>query len=156
MYEYKKEEGDDGPLFTFDTVYGLTFIVSFRHMGVKDYPLNNLYSLDFVELNQIKSPSDSFISSTILSIVIEFTTEYNDYIIHYLCELSDKKHFYRSRLFSRWFSINNPNGWVKYDIDIDMDLDYKLSFLYDSKIYETNYIEEEIILVLDSLENEKR
>ena len=53
MYDYRKEEGSD-PLFIFETHLGLTYYVAFRKMGTGKFPLDNLYSLDFDEIDKKK------------------------------------------------------------------------------------------------------
>ena len=106
MYEYFKKEGSD-PLFIFETKGGLTYYVTFRKMGTESYPLDNLYSLDFFEIENKKGKNDTNISSTILNIITDFISDNNHIVLHYICESIDLKHTFRRRLFSRWFSFTN-------------------------------------------------
>lgn len=154
MYDYRKEEGSD-PLFIFETNYGLTYYVAFRKMGIEKYPLDNLYSLDFDEIDKKKVKNDEEISSTILNIITTFLDDNNHIIVHYICDSLDFRHTFRRRLFSRWFSMMNPPNWIKYDIDIEDSEDYTLTFIYDSSLYGTELVEPEIILTIDSLQREK-
>lgn len=157
MYKYEKEESANSTLFTFDTIHGYTFYVSFRNMSVETAPLNNLYSLDFGEINKNKSPNDCNISITILNIIIEYTTENVDYVIHYVCDSMDNRHISRDKLFSKWFSLYSNDNWVRYDVTYEVQdaEDCKLSFLYNSDRYTPEFIESEILLTLDSLDREK-
>ena len=154
MYEYFIEEGADGPLFYFSTGYDLTYYVAFRNMSQDNYPLNNLYSLDFGEIDGKKGKNDSKISSTILEIIIKFLNNNPSLILHFLCESSDRRQLHRKRLFTRWFSICAMDNWVKYDYDFE-NADYNISFIYRSDFYETDKIEAEILLTLDAYERVK-
>ncbi|WP_418502195.1 DUF6169 family protein [Flagellimonas sp.] len=155
MYRYTEEKGDDGPFFVFKTDFSLTYIVSFRKMGAMNFPLENLYSLDFLEVNGQKGKTDSKISSTILHIILCFLKSNPNCVLHYLCDISGGKQKFRAKLFSKWFSITDTGTWNKLDISLETVDDYQLSFLYDSSIYEPELIESEIILTMDSLEAEK-
>ena len=81
MYDYRKEEGSD-PLFIFETHLGLTYYVAFRKMGTGKFPLDNLYSLDFDEIDKKKGKNDEEISSTLLHIITTFLDENNHIIVH--------------------------------------------------------------------------
>ncbi|TBW27176.1 DUF6169 family protein [Gramella sp. KN1008] len=155
MYDYIIEEGSD-PLFLFETDGGLTYYVAFRKMGTESYPLDNLYSLDFNEIDNKKGRNDAKISSTILTIITDFLDENNHIVLHYICDSLDLKHPFRRRLFSRWFSLKNPPNWIKYDISLEGSEDYTLTFLYDTTIYNSDLIEPEIILTIDSIQQEKQ
>lgn len=154
MYEYIKKEGADGPFFTFVTKHNLTYYVSFRKMEQENYPLDNLYSLDFYEIDNSKGSSDPNISSTIFDIINSQIANDDLLIIHYLCDPADKRHLCRKRLFSNWFSTFELKNWIKYDYDFDK-ADYNISFLYNSNVYDTELVEEEILLTLDTYERAK-
>ncbi len=155
MYEYYQEEGVDHPLFLFKTIHGLTYYVSFKKMGVYNYPFNNLYSLDFDEIDKTKSIPDTKISITISHIIYKFIKDSTETILFYVCDSSDSRHQCRSRLFSIWKSnITNPN-YVKLDIDLNQT-EINMSFIYDITSYDQAYIEENVVLYLDSLEREKQ
>ncbi|PIB33863.1 hypothetical protein BFP78_06350 [Gaetbulibacter sp. 5U11] len=154
MYEYFLEQGADGPYFYFYTENNLTYYVAFRNMSQDSHPLNNLYSLDFGEIDEHKGKNDSKISSTILQIITDFLNEDLSYVIHFLCDSADSRQLNRKRLFNRWFSICDMNSWIKYDYDFD-NVDYNVSFLYNTDFYETEIIESEILLTLDVYERAK-
>ncbi|NER11797.1 hypothetical protein SAMN06265375_1211 [Muriicola jejuensis] len=155
MYEYIEEKGEDGPFFIFTTDFSLTYIVSFKKMGTMNYPLDNLFSLDFLEENGNKRRTDSKVSSTILHIILEFIKQNPSCVLHYLCDIEGGKQIFRARLFSKWFSIADTGTWNKLDISLAAVENYQISFLYDSGIYEPELIESEIILTMDSLESDK-
>ncbi|MGM0635986.1 MAG: DUF6169 family protein [Bacteroidota bacterium] len=154
MYEYNIEQGANGPYFYFTTDFGLTYYVAFREMPQESYPLDNVYSLDFGEVDRKKGKKDSKISSTILEIIIMFLEKDSSLVLHFLCENDDKRQLYRKRLFSRWFSICNLENWIKYDYDFE-NADYNISFIYNSLKYETDLMESEILLTLDVYERAK-
>lgn len=154
MYNYFKEQGADGPYFYFYTELNLTYYVAFRNMSQDNFPLNNLYSLDFGEIDGLKGKNDSKISSTILNIIIEFLESDHSLVVHFLCDNNDSRQLNRKRLFSRWFSICEMHNWMKYDYDFD-SVDYNVSFLYCSDVYDTNLMETEILLTLDVYERAK-
>lgn len=157
MYNYEKEESANGTLFTFDTAHGYTFYVSFKSMNIETHPLSNLYSLDFGEINNHKSPNDDCISTTILKIIIDYTTENVDNVIHYVCDSMDNRHQSREKLFSKWFELYSYDNWVRYNINYEIpdSDDCKLYFLYNSDRYAPEFLESEILLTLDSLDREK-
>ncbi|WP_421824873.1 DUF6169 family protein [Flagellimonas oceanensis] len=156
MYEYTREEGDDGPLFLFSTEFGLSYIVSFRQMGKLNYPLHKLYSIDFLEKKGRKGKSDIKISTTILSIILQFIDENPECTLHYLCDINDGKQMHRAKLFTRWFSLCGANNWMKLDFKFDgAPEDYMLSFLFDSHVYDEELMQDEILLTLDMLESDK-
>lgn len=154
MYDYILQEGADGPFFYFTTEFNLTYYVAFRKMPQESYPLDNLYSLDFGEVDNKKGKNDSKISSTILEIIIKFLEQDATLVLHFLCDSEDKRQLNRKRLFSRWFSICNLENWIKYDYDFE-NSDYNISFIYSSLKYETDLMESEILLTLDVYERAK-
>lgn len=154
MYNYNEKQGSSDPFFYFYTKNNLTYYVAFRNISQDNYPLNNLYSIDFGEIDNNKGKNDLDISSTILEIIIKFLNKDTSYIIHFLCDNTDERQLYRKRLFSRWFSISNMQNWTKYDYDFE-NADYNVSFLYNSEIYDTELIESEILLTLDVFERAK-
>lgn len=155
MYKYFLEQGTDkDPLFYFYTDFGLAYYVAFRNMSENVYPLHNLYSLDFGEINKRKSKNDSKISSTILAIIRNFIETDNSRVIHFLCDNEDQRQLHRKRLFSRWFSISAMNDWVKYDYDFK-NVDYNISFIYSANIYNTKVMENQILSTLEIYENAK-
>ena len=154
MYNYFEDEGYDSPYFYFYTKHNLTYYVSFIKMDVGDYPLNNVYSLDFGEINNNKGKNDTLISPIILEIIIKFIQKDESIVVHYLCENGDERQLYRKKLFTKWFSICDMNNWVKYDYDFE-NVNYNVSFLYNSDIYNTELMESEILLTLDVYERAK-
>lgn len=154
MYEFVKEEGAEGPFYYFKTEFGLTYYVALRKWHQDTYPLNNLYSLDFGEIDSKKGANDSKVSFTILEIIIQFLKVDNSIVLHFLCDSLDQRQLNRKRLFSRWFSICNLDNWIKYDYDFE-NVAYYVSFIYNSQKYETELIEREILLTLDIYERAK-
>lgn len=140
--------------FYFNTENNLTYYVAFRFMEQDGYPLSNLYSLDFGEIEEKKGVNDSKISLTILQIIINFIQENSSVIIHFLCDSLDDRQLSRKRLFSRWFSVCNITSWVKYDYDFE-NVNYNISFVYNADVYETGLMEREILLTLDAYERAK-
>lgn len=154
MYNFTEEQGSKDPFFYFYTKNKLTYYVAFRDISQDNHPLNNLYSLDFGEINSSKGKNDLDISSTILEIIIKFLAKDESIVVHYLCDNTDDRQLFRKRLFSRWFSICDMQNWTKYDYDFD-EANYNISFLYNSDIYDTKLMESELLLTLDSLERAK-
>ena len=154
MYTYYKEEGTY-PLFTFTTDNNLTYYVAFRDMEQKGYPLENLYSIDFHKVEEGKTQKDKKISLTILQIIFDFILENESLIIYYLCDSMDNKQTYREKLFSKWFALSDTQNWNKFDLTLENQKDYKMSFLYSSNIYPTELIESEVIRSITSLEGLK-
>lgn len=154
MYKYSKKQGSNDPFFYFETENNLTYYVAFRNISQELYPLNNLYSLDFGEIDNKRFKGDSQISNTILEIILKFISNDNSRVIHYLCDNTDSKNLNRKRLFSRWFALNETENWMKYDYDFD-SIEYNISFIYNSEIYDTDKMQEEILLTLDIYERAK-
>lgn len=155
MYKYIENQGDDGPYSIFNTDFGLTYIVSFRWMGTSSFPLDHLYSVDFIEENGQKRKVDSKVSATIRKIIVVFTQKNPGCVLHYLCDIAGGKQKYRARLFSKWFSMSATGHWTKLDVNLDTIDDYQLSFLYDANRYSHAVMESEISMTLGRLEAEK-
>ena len=68
--------------------------------------VKNSYQLIIANLNNHKSPRDSKVRDTIVSIVDEFFNRNNSTLL-YICETGDDKQRMRSRLFEYWFSTYN-------------------------------------------------
>lgn len=154
MYKYSREEGSNDPYFYFKTNNNLTYYVAFRNISNNSYPLNNLYSLDFGEVDNKKAKGDLEVSSTILEIIVNFLQKDDTIVLHYLCDITDSKQLNRKRLFSRWFNITKMGNWSKYDYDFE-SINYNISFIYNSDVYEKTKIQEEILLTLDVYERAK-
>ncbi|MCF2875392.1 MULTISPECIES: DUF6169 family protein [unclassified Tenacibaculum] len=155
MYDYIESLGADSPYFYFRTSNNLTYSVSFRPMPNENYPFHNLYAFDFTEIDNKKSSKDDLIPKTILKIVDEFLKKDSSIILHYVCDSTDNKQLFRRRLFNRWFLSCKTVDWIKYDYDFE-EVPYYISFIYSTNDYDTELIEREVLLSLDSYERMKR
>lgn len=68
MYQYVIKEDND-PLFTFTTKYGLNYYVAFKKMELENNYFQNLYSIDFWEVDTKKFIKDNTIETTIIEII---------------------------------------------------------------------------------------
>lgn len=85
----------------FCTEYGIHYVVDF----VEDDSLLSYESYEFIIVNadSAKSPRDSKLKETLLTIIEEFF-EKNQSTMLYICDTSDGMQRYRNRLFSSWFN----------------------------------------------------
>ena len=98
---YQVEATDKGEFFQFFTDGGVHYSVGFMEDDI--LLVNNSYQLIIANINNHKSPRDSKVRDTILSIIDEFFNRNNSTLL-YICETGDCKQGMRNRLFEYWFS----------------------------------------------------
>ena len=141
MYKYFRIE-DENPLFYFKTKLGYTYTVSFTLESFGNSYFQYLSILDFSELEGRKSPKDDKISATIIQIIDDYFNQNPETIIHYVCDSTDGYHRSRSRLFSMWFKNYDRNKINKLKIEHS---NQSLEFLYDSSLYDTDVLQEQVL-----------
>lgn len=77
-------------------LYGVGFTEEMEIAGVQTYQFS------FARLNTDHSGFDEKIKTTLISIIEEFFFSNNEIMI-YICDTSDKREEFRSKLFVRWF-----------------------------------------------------
>ncbi len=104
---YWVEATNEGRFFHFFTDNGIHYSVKFD----KDDVLlsQEAYQLIIININNQKSPRDSKVRDTIITIIEEFFNRNNSTLL-YICETGDNKQSMRSRLFDYWFSTYNRKG----------------------------------------------
>lgn len=85
----------------FITDYGVRYTVGFEFTEL--LTCAETYQFYITNTNNTKSPRDTKLRMTILSIVADFF-KYNDKAMLYVCETGDDKQAMRSRLFTYWAS----------------------------------------------------
>ncbi len=147
MYQYVIKEDND-PLFTFTTKHGLNYYVAFKKMELENNYFQNLYSIDFWEVDTKKFIKDNTIETTIIEIIFEFFKVYPNVLLHYVCDSMDKKQNFRSRLFDNWYNKSINEGFSKLDINYEIPheaIAYKLEFIFKSEFYNINEVGENTI-----------
>ena len=101
---YQVEPTDKDGFYQFFTDGGVHYFIGFMEDDVLF--VKNSYQLIIANLNNHKSPRDSKVRDTIVSIVDEFFNRNNSTLL-YICETGDDKQRMRSLLFEYWFSTYN-------------------------------------------------
>lgn len=151
MYEYNLKEGVD-LLFSFTTKHGLEYIVAFRKMDFGNIYFQNLYSVDFWELNTKKFIKDERIEITIIGIVLHYFQKNPNAVLHYVCDSMDFKQNFRKKLFDKWFQKHQTNDFSKLNIQYPIPEEntiYNLGFIFKNDYYEINQVINNIQLQLD-------
>lgn len=155
MYNYKQLE-DEYPLFIFKTKSYLTYIVSLIPENFNNPYFNNLYALDFSEINNRSDSHDEFIKPTILKIINEFLISNPYALLHYVCDSVDGKQEYRKRLFKHWYSNHNTKNLSKLTINYPtQDINYSLEFIFHSDYYKLEELQEKVITQMNEFSNQK-
>jgi len=157
MYQYIKKEDND-PLFTFITKHGLNYYVAFKKMEFENNYFQNLYSIDFWEVDNKKFTKDNAIEATIIEIIFDFFKLYPNVLLHYVCDSMDNKQNFRSKLFDNWYNKSINEGFSKLDINYEIPnetIKYKLEFIFKSEFYDIDEVGENTIVQLEAFSSYK-
>lgn len=157
MYQYIKKEDND-PLFTFITKHGLNYYVAFKKMEFENTYFQNLYSIDFGEVDNKKFLKDNSIQATIIEIIFEFFELQPNALLHYVCDSIDNKHGFRSKLFDNWYNKSVNEGFSKLDINYEIPnetISYKLEFIFKSEFYDINDVGKNTVAQLEEFSSYK-
>lgn len=157
MYQYIKKEDND-PLFTFITKHGLNYYVAFKKMEFENNYFQNLYSIDFWEVDNKKFTKDNAIEATIIEIIFDFFRVFPNVLLHYVCDSMDNKQNFRSKLFDNWYNKSINEGFSKLDINYEIPnetIKYKLEFIFKSEFYDLNEVGEKTNLQLEEFSSYK-
>lgn len=157
MYSFTKKEDND-PLFTFITKHGLNYYVAFKKMDFENNYFQNLYSIDFWEVDTKKFIKDNSIQETIIDIIFKFFEIHPNVLLHYVCDSMDNKQGFRSILFDNWYNKSINEGFSKLDINYEVPnetINYKLEFIFKSEFYNINEVGEITINQLEEFSSFK-
>ena len=157
MYHYIKKE-DNNPLFTFITKHGLNYYVAFKKMEFENNYFQNLYSIDFWEVDNTKFIKDTTIEVTIIEIIFEFFSLYPNALLHYICDNMDSKQSFRSKLFDNWYNKSINDDFSKLDINYEIPNEsesYKLEFIFKSEFYAIEEVGKNTIAQLEEFSSFK-
>jgi hypothetical protein len=157
MYKYNLKEGND-PLFSFTTKHGLDYFVAFRKMDFGNLYFQNLYSVDFWELNNQKFYKDDTIEITIITIICDYFRSNPSAILHYVCDSMDFKQNFRKKLFDKWYQKYQTVEYSKLNIQYQIpeeNIDYNLGFIFKNDSYKIDEVIENINLQFDEFANLK-
>ncbi len=84
-------------------LYGVGFSEEMEIAGITSYQFS------FARLNATHSGFDALIKQTLMAIIDEFFRANNEIMI-YICDTSDGREAYRSRLFMRWFEESDESS----------------------------------------------
>ena len=111
---YQVFEGDESNSLIFFSKTELEFVVSF----IKDESLDdcqNVFQFLIEAKTSVHSGNDTEVGETIACIAKAFFHQHSDYMLTFVCDVSDSRQAARHRLFDRWFSKFNQNIYIKYD-----------------------------------------
>ena len=117
---YQVFEGDEANSLIFFTDSELEYVVSF----VKDETLddcNNIFQFLIEAKSSSHSNNDTNVSETIACIAKAFFSHHPDYMLTFVCDISDFRQAARQRLFSRWFQKFNQDEYEKFDWQIETE-----------------------------------
>lgn len=118
----------------------------------------NLHAVDFGEVDNKKFIKDNLIQSTIINIIFDFFEQNSNALLHYVCDSTDNKHSFRSKLFDQWYNKSVNEGFSKLDINYEIPnetITYKLEFIFKSEFYNINEVGENTIAQLDEFSSYK-
>lgn len=155
MYAFEQLE-DENPLFLFTTDFDLTYLVSFRKEGFENQYFNNLYSVDFSEINTAKNAMDEGVQLTIIEIILNFISTNPQALLHYVCDSTDGRQVGRNKLFTKWFE-NGYNGvYSKLNLNYqNEEINYNLEFLYVSGSYDIKVLKSKVLAQMDDFSKDK-
>lgn len=157
MYQYISKEGLY-PLFYFTTKYGLEYFVSFQKMDFKNVFFENLYALDFGEINNQKFFNDPLIEATIITIISNYFQANPNMILNYVCDSIDFKQDFRKKLFDRWYMKTQNNEFSKINFQYEIpeeNVMYHLSFIFKTGLYKNQEVIEKVNFQLEEFTNLK-
>lgn len=105
---YKVTPVGSGLGVTFYTDHGVQYVAGFDKDD-SSLPKTEVYQFSIINMNNKRSPRDSKVRRTIISIVENFF-KLNNEVMLYICETGDRKQSMRSRLFEYWFN-HYRKGW---------------------------------------------
>ena len=99
-------------IFRFTTAHDIQYSARFLEMPL---PANVqwaglIFDFSFFPDEPVASPEDARVAATLFYLVKRFFETQQEYILLYICESSDERHFFRQRLFTRWRLANDHAG----------------------------------------------
>lgn len=143
MYDYKLIEGLNYPLFSFSTKFNHEYQVSFNTLAFvfKDIMV---YSISVDCLYPGDKTKDVSVGETVHSIISNFISENNNCLFSYICESLDGKELLRQRKFNGWYLLHGNSNHILKNFDIyieEFDITYYTSIIFDSHIYDADFVE---------------
>ena len=156
-YLYKKEEGES-LLFSFNTVHGLEYYVAYRKMNFENDTFKTLFSIDFWEVYNQKFIKDVAIENTIIDIIFDFFSSYPNAMLHYVCDSTDNKQNFRTKLFDKWYNKSVASEFSKLSILYEIPnqiITYKLEFIFKTNFFSIEQLSEDVQNQLDEFSSYK-
>lgn len=156
-YIYTKKEGNN-LLFSFVTIHGLEYYVAFRKMNFESDNFKTLFSIDFWEIYNQKFIKDVAIENTIIEIISTFFESNPEALLHYVCDTTDNKHNFRTKLFDKWYNKSLNNEFSKLSIIYEVPnelINYNLEFIFKSNVFNMENIRTNVVNQLDDFSNYK-
>lgn len=111
---YQVFEYDNANSLYFCSDGGYEYVISF----IKDETLddcNNIFQFLIEAKTSPRSNNDVKVGETIACIAKAFFYHHSDYMLTFVCDISDSRQAARQRLFTRWFQKFNQNRYLKFD-----------------------------------------
>lgn len=129
--------------YRFMTDYGVDIAVSFDLDEILES--GEAYMFNINNVNRQKSPRDSKVRDTVVSIIDNFF-EVNAVALLYICETGDRKQAMRNRLFESWFAYANEKDlyliMVANVLDADNVENYAALILRKDNPHFVDYVSE--------------
>lgn len=109
---YKVRAVPDSNFVSFITDYGVQYAAGFEKDNIT-MPFTETYQFSILNGNNKKSPRDSKVRDTIVSIIENFFVLNNEVVL-YICETGDGKQSMRNRLFEYWFKHYKKNWNIMF------------------------------------------
>lgn len=109
---YKVRAVPDSNFVSFITDYGVQYVMGFEKDNIT-MPFTETYQFSILNGNNKKSPRDSKVRDTIVSIIENFFVLNNEVVL-YICETGDGKQSMRNRLFEYWFKHYKKNWNIMF------------------------------------------
>ena len=117
---YQVFEGDSANSLCFFSDGGFEYVISFiNDENFDDY--ENIFQFLIEAKTSPRSNNDVKVGETIACIAKAFFYHHSDYILTFVCDISDSRQAARQRLFARWFQKFNQNKYLKFDWQVETE-----------------------------------
>ncbi|MFD0990751.1 hypothetical protein ACFQ1R_11635 [Mariniflexile jejuense] len=149
MYKYSLIEDAGHPLFIFNTDYNYSVSLSFTNIShkLKSFEsIQHIYIIDidsFTEGITTKRVKDLKIGITISKIINDFINQNPEFLITFLCDDADNKHYLRFKKFKGWAANYGSGNIEVLSFEYpkpNRNKTYLTGVIFNPKFYSSNLI----------------
>ncbi|GAA3655614.1 DUF6169 family protein [Flavivirga jejuensis] len=149
MYKYSTIEGEDHPLFIFETDNNYRVSLSFHPIKNRLKSFKSISSIYNIDIDSIRNGVNSTrvkdikIGATICHILTNFIKANPESLITYLCDDADQRHYSRFKKFKGWAENCDSGDYQVLHFELskpEKNKEYLTGIIFDSKFYSTKLI----------------